>query len=310
VDTPGDRAAVDNQGDIHMTFLHDADRANATAEVTTKRTLASLSHAVEEIAEAAAPDAIVISLFQRGPYFAPMVARYAQMVRGGSTVIVAYAGDGPTVDGVHHVTLADDDLLAGEWAIILVTSGVAAHVRAEDMVDFDPAESDLESGRRFSATWGFDRHTAAAHAEQLLEQLGTALDPAIVDRVNDAIAAARQAPTSVPERSLSAAAGVLARRLEDTQRRLNATSALLAAETEIATRDPLTGLLNREGLQRWLGGVDTDGLSMPPMGVVLIDLDGFKQVNDTLGHLAGDRLLQGISAALLRSTRPGDIAAR
>ena len=64
------------------------------------------------------------------------------------------------------------------------------------------------------------------------------------------------------------------------------------------------------GLERWLGGLSTDGLAMPPMGVVLIDLDGFKHINDMLGHLAGDHLLQGIAATLLSSTRSGDIAAR
>jgi len=279
-------------------------------EVTTKRTLATLSHAVEEIAAAAGPDAIVISLFQRGPYFAPMVARYEQMAERGSTVIVAYAGDGPTAHGVHHVTLTDDDPLVAEWSIVLITSGVAAHVSAEDLIDFDPAAADLESGRRFSGTWGFDRHDATDHAERLIQQLEPALNTDLVGRIRDALRAAWLAPASVPERSLSAAAGVLADLLDRTQRELIATTARLASETELATRDPLTGLLNREGLERWLGGTDTEGLAMPPMGVVLIDLDGFKQINDTLGHLAGDRVLQGVAAALLSGTRPGDVAAR
>ncbi|MFN7151733.1 MAG: diguanylate cyclase domain-containing protein, partial [Microthrixaceae bacterium] len=286
------------------------DDSTAAAQVTTKRTLATLSHAVEEIAAAAGPDGVVISLFQRGPYFAPMVARYERLAEAGSTAIVAYAGDGPIASGVHHVELADDNPLAGEWSVVLITSGIAAHVRGEDLIDFDPTAADLESGRRFAATWGFDRHTATDHADDLIEQLEPTLAPAIVHRVRAAIAEARSAPDSVPERGLSAAASVLATRLDRTQRELSTTAARLVTETEFATRDPLTGLLNREGLERWLGGVDTDGLAMPPMGVVLIDLDGFKQINDTLGHLAGDGLLHGIAAALLTSTRPGDVVAR
>jgi diguanylate cyclase (GGDEF)-like protein/PAS domain S-box-containing protein len=281
-----------------------------TPAVTTKATLATVSHAVEEIAAAAGPDAVVLSLFQRGPYFAPMAARYERLADAGATVVVAFAGDGPAADGVHHGMLSDDDPLAGEWCVILLTSGIAAHVRGEDLIDLDPTAADLESGRRFAATWGFERHTAADPAEDVIEQLEPILDPTIVHRVRTAITVARSAPESMAERSLGASATVLAARLDRTQRELSATAARLADETAIATRDPLTGLPNREGLERWLGGVDTLGLAMPPLGVILIDLDGFKQINDTLGHLAGDELLRDIAAALLTSTRPGDLVAR
>lgn len=240
------------------------DRENPFSAVITKRTLATLSHAIEAIAEAAGPDATVISLFDRGPYFGPMAARYERMVERGSTVIVAYAGDGPIAPGAHHITLADDHALAGEWATVLITPGVGAHVCGEDLIDLDPAAADLESGRRFSATFGFDRRTAADHAERLIRKLAPTMDPSVVEQVHQAIRRARSAPTSVPERSLSAAASVLADRLDRTQRELTKASARLAAETELASRDQLTGLLNREGLERWLGGADTDGLSMQP----------------------------------------------
>lgn len=278
--------------------------------VATKATLGVLSHAVEEIAAVAGPDATVISLFERGPYFAPMVSRYEQMAQRGSTVVVGYVGDGPTAAGVHHITLAEDHPLAAEWAIVLITPGVAAHVSGIDLIDFDSSAADLESGRRFSSTWGFDRDTASDHAERLIRQLEPDLDTGLLDQLHHAVATVRSAPITTPERSLSAAASVLASRLDRTGRELNWATALLAAETELATRDPLTGLFNREGLERWLGGVDTNGLTMPPIGVVLIDLDGFKLVNDTLGHLAGDHLLQGVADAIDAATRPGDVAAR
>lgn len=47
-----------------------------------------------------------------------------------------------------------------------------------------------------------------------------------------------------------------------------------------------------------------------PAAVVLVDLDGFKHVNDTRGHPVGDRLLMGVATAILGATRPGDVAAR
>ncbi|TIU59628.1 MAG: GGDEF domain-containing protein, partial [Mesorhizobium sp.] len=53
-------------------------------------------------------------------------------------------------------------------------------------------------------------------------------------------------------------------------------------------RDPLTALLNRYGLEQAIAGL---GLSDGPFVAMLIDLDGFKSVNDTYGHTIGDGLL-------------------
>ena len=68
-------------------------------------------------------------------------------------------------------------------------------------------------------------------------------------------------------------------------------AALVARLTAQATRDPLTGLLNRRGilaaLDAALGGA---GAAMP-VSILLVDLNGFKGVNDRCGHAAGDRIL-------------------
>ena len=45
-------------------------------------------------------------------------------------------------------------------------------------------------------------------------------------------------------------------------------------------------------------------------GVLFIDLDGFKAINDTHGHVAGDRFLKSISRRLYAQLRPGDVLAR
>jgi diguanylate cyclase (GGDEF)-like protein len=49
---------------------------------------------------------------------------------------------------------------------------------------------------------------------------------------------------------------------------------------------------------------------MPPVGVLVIDLDGFKAVNDEHGHETGDRVLAAVAAALRSELRPGDLAVR
>lgn len=79
-----------------------------------------------------------------------------------------------------------------------------------------------------------------------------------------------------------------------------------------ARHDMLTGLSNRAGLVQALNtslsrSTDTEG---PSLAFIYLDLDGFKAVNDTHGHMAGDQLLQLVSERLRRLIRTGDLAAR
>ncbi|HEX6696727.1 MAG TPA: EAL domain-containing protein [Solirubrobacteraceae bacterium] len=82
------------------------------------------------------------------------------------------------------------------------------------------------------------------------------------------------------------------------------------AEDELswqANHDALTGLPNRElFLERLSGSLTSEG----QVAVLLVDLDDFKVVNDSLGHAAGDRLLSGVAERLCRVLRPGDVIAR
>jgi diguanylate cyclase (GGDEF)-like protein len=71
-----------------------------------------------------------------------------------------------------------------------------------------------------------------------------------------------------------------------------------------ATRDQLTGLLNRRGL------VLTAEQIPGHLGVLFCDLDGFKGVNDTLGHAAGDELLEKVARRLEAAVREGSVLGR
>ena len=78
-----------------------------------------------------------------------------------------------------------------------------------------------------------------------------------------------------------------------------------------ALHDQLTGLPNRTLLARRTADALTQaGRTGAKCGFLLLDLDRFKEVNDTLGHLLGDALLQVIAYRLARSVRPGDVVAR
>ncbi|WP_430233295.1 diguanylate cyclase domain-containing protein [Paraburkholderia tropica] len=80
----------------------------------------------------------------------------------------------------------------------------------------------------------------------------------------------------------------------------------------LAKHDPLTGLLNRRGLSGLLEGILSipaiDGSNAP--AVLYLDLDGFKQVNDELGHGAGDEVLRTVAARLKQAVRDSDLVAR
>ncbi|RWR29726.1 GGDEF domain-containing protein [Sinirhodobacter populi] len=78
-----------------------------------------------------------------------------------------------------------------------------------------------------------------------------------------------------------------------------------------ALSDPLTGLANRRGLDQ---AIDAEMAALAQGGsafaVAHLDLDYFKQVNDTLGHAAGDHVLMIVAQRLTRELRRGDIVAR
>lgn len=89
---------------------------------------------------------------------------------------------------------------------------------------------------------------------------------------------------------------------------------LKQANAELRTQaltDPLTGLLNRRALtqelERQMAAARRDGHWLL---VAALDLDGFKQINDDHGHEAGDALLRGVTLALRKALRGGDVLAR
>lgn len=84
---------------------------------------------------------------------------------------------------------------------------------------------------------------------------------------------------------------------------------LLSELERRATHDPLTGLANRDLLFEQLELL-LDQRHRTGIAVAFIDLDGFKLVNDALGHLAGDRVLTEVAQRLRAAARQGDVVAR
>lgn len=78
-----------------------------------------------------------------------------------------------------------------------------------------------------------------------------------------------------------------------------------------ALRDPLTGLYNRRFVEEWISReISRADHSGSPLGVVMVDVDRFKNFNDTNGHDAGDRLLRAIAGVISRGLQQGDVPCR
>jgi diguanylate cyclase (GGDEF)-like protein len=168
------------------------------------------------------------------------------------------------------------------------------------------------------------RRRRAAKRERVLAAAGTALlaapDAAAVHQVAAAATAellGLAAP--VPETTPAVADALVpdeARAALDSLR-AQVTLALERADlaAELARRasvDPLTGLANRAGFSRRLREA-LGGLGDPPgpaPALLLLDLDDFKTINDSLGHSSGDEVLRVVAERLRGCLGPGDLAAR
>jgi diguanylate cyclase (GGDEF)-like protein len=92
---------------------------------------------------------------------------------------------------------------------------------------------------------------------------------------------------------------------------INALQAANARLRDLSQHDELTGLYNR----RYVMARMDDELArrkrkLEPLTVAMVDLDGFKRVNDEEGHEAGDAVLKAVARALLSATRRADVVAR
>ena len=80
---------------------------------------------------------------------------------------------------------------------------------------------------------------------------------------------------------------------------------------ELSIRDPLTGLLNRRHMEEsLLREISRAGRTRQPLSVLMMDIDHFKNFNDTYGHEAGDHVLKEFGHLLQKQVRESDIACR
>ncbi|MCK4178124.1 GGDEF domain-containing protein [Aciditerrimonas ferrireducens] len=173
-------------------------------------------------------------------------------------------------------------------------------------------------GREPAAPW--PEAPAAVVVEALLAAMeGQADAAAQLDRAASVWVDTRLSPATLVEQfpvlrsTLTPPGACGSRVLDEALDRLAARAFHLAVDraTDAARRDPLTGLGNRRALEETAGALLArlarhDGR----LTVALVDLDGLKQVNDRLGHMAGDRLLVEFADRLRAVLRASDHAFR
>ena len=144
----------------------------------------------------------------------------------------------------------------------------------------------------------------------VLELVAVAASPGLYQGVTDDAALSRLVTFTAVGALVTAVLRLLKTRLVEAE----------ARQRRMATIDSLTGLANRRGFDQALGeavaavgdadSARRDADERPSFALLLLDLDRFKLVNDTLGHPAGDRLLREVAARCAARVRPADTLAR
>jgi len=214
------------------------------------------------------------------------LARQTRRARTASERVEQLFDDAP-----HGVALLD-----AEGAIIRVNISMAV------LLGLEPPEM---VGHRLGAFETPGEQRIQDHLERLLSNRGDSLDTECLLRDsggNDVHVALSSTIVADPELGQIVMVNVVD--MSDRRRYLDRLA-------HLADHDVLTGLANRRRfdteLQRHLDRCRRHG---PAGALLLLDLDNFKQVNDSLGHNAGDELLVNIAGLLRRSIRSADVVAR
>ena len=181
---------------------------------------------------------------------------------------------------------------------LLVGEGEIGRLRVRFPVSAPPGEGELAALQSYADALAAALHDTATHAE-----LHRLLARSAHDAQHDPL-------TGLLNRAaLQSYADALAAALHDTATH-EELHRLLARSVHDAQHDPLTGLLNRAAL---LAHGETAVQLVPhaePVALMLVDVDHFREINDTLGHAAGDEVLTVTAQRLQAAAGPGELVGR
>jgi diguanylate cyclase len=160
----------------------------------------------------------------------------------------------------------------------------------------------IDDTARNAASAGAQAASFRQVLEGQAEQLSQPVDPAGVQRIVDDLLADTQR-MHVVTGELTGVLTARAREVEELRERLE------VAQSE-ALLDPLTGIKNRRGFDRAIEKLCEHDTGLAGSALLVADVDRFKLINDSFGHLFGDKVLCAVAHVLQLNTKGRDIAAR
>jgi diguanylate cyclase len=180
----------------------------------------------------------------------------------------------------------------------------ALHIAARDVEAFERAQSQLRTLLEDSASGAASTQTAAARFTHTLDSASKKLEQPVDAATLKRMVAELMSQAQIMQKVTVEFSEKLSAHRNEV---MSVVERLERAQTE-PLRDPLTGLNNRHGFQRAADALTTPDLDGVPL--LAADVDHFKTINDTHGHVIGDKVLLKIAEILRTHIKPDDIASR
>lgn len=182
----------------------------------------------------------------------------------------------------------------------------AQHIAARDMEAFERLQLQLRKLLEDTAQSASTASTQAAAFGQTLEGHAKALaDNQSLDSIREIVTELLDSTHKMRTVTSDLSEKLLARTNE-----VNALTENLRRAQSEALLDSLTGLKNRRGLERAIEDLMREPAGLTGSALLLADIDHFKTVNDTYGHVLGDKVIRAVAHVLRSSIKGRDIAAR
>jgi DICT domain-containing protein len=290
------------------------DHLRATRRLT-KTTLVTMSHAIERAGLATAEDGpmLVLALFQRRPYFDREAAVYQELATRAAATVVGVVGRpaGPPPAGVELVELDEQEALAREWSVVVLTPRFGAVLVARDLEQVDPGARTLEAGRLFDSWWRLRRDDALHEALRLRRMLGSRLSDRSVRAVDAVLDRVREVPAAAGESRAEAATRLMATAIDDGHTKIRALRTRLDglhAEVPVAGARP--DVPGTGFLRDWTSGGGTTASGTLPVALIGVRVTQTDSVPRRAGRSSGGPEMVGVLQVLQDARQPVDRVVR